>query len=626
MSETPTRTPFWLDATFAGSAVALVILLGVAMAREWARPPLTAQRIVPALGVVDRCEHCHSEDTHPGETLTHHPPERFGCTPCHGGQGWALTARDAHEARPDWERPLFTPAEREAACGRCHLSGPVPGAPRLEVGRRLLDTLGCRACHALPGAGETPPGLPLDGLSLKVEPAWVRWFLTAPANPDGPAPRHRMPRFDLEPDAVEDLVAYLLRPAAPLAAAPEGDAERGRTAVATRRCATCHRIEGRGGDFAPSLDLAGAKMRPEWLVAFLRAPHAIRPGIDMPEFGLDEREAADIAAYIAEQLVSDTGETPWSKAIAVDGDPARRAEAGRAVFARSGCRGCHVTADVPLDRPGAPLAQIAGRTAAERPPAADGEDPPDVPAFVARKVASPRVFDPPGGPAGVMPQFRTTPDEAVAIGIAVAALGGRSVPVEYRRDAAPRPFAPPPGVIADLFERKRCLSCHRIGGTGGDLSRIPLDGVGARLERAWLARFLEAPTTVRLDQPERMPVLGLSTDDAARLADYLSLTLDAAWSAEPVPTGDAARGEALYNRQGCATCHVHRGRGALGGPGLDDAPRRLRPVYLSSLLRAPERVPNGRHAAVRLSAGEAADVAAFLSTAAAPATVVPAAE
>jgi len=49
-------------------------------------------------------------------------------------------------------------------------------------------------------------------------------------------------------------------------------------------------------------------------------------------------------------------------------------------------------------------------------------------------------------------------------------------------------------------------------------------------------------------------------------------------------------------------------------------------VYLSSLLRAPERVPNGRHAAVRLSAGEAADVAAFLSTAAAPATVVPAAE
>jgi mono/diheme cytochrome c family protein len=296
------------------------------------------------------------------------------------------------------------------------------------------------------------------------------------------------------------------------------------------------------------------------------------------------------------------------------------------VFARSGCRGCHVTADVPLDRPGAPLAQIAGRTAAERPPAADGEDPPDVPAFVARKVASPRVFDPPGGPAGVMPQFRTTPDEAVAIGIAVAALGGRSVPVEYRRDAAPRPFAPPPGVIADLFERKRCLSCHRIGGTGGDLSRIPLDGVGARLERAWLARFLEAPTTVRLDQPERMPVLGLSTDDAARLADYLSLTLDAAWSAEPVPTGDAARGEALYNRQGCATCHVHRGRGALGGPGLDDAPRRLRPVYLSSLLRAPERVPNGRHAAVRLSAGEAADVAAFLSTAAAPATVVPAAE
>jgi mono/diheme cytochrome c family protein len=618
------RTPAWLDVAFAGFGLALVGLLGVAIARVFERPVLVEQRVIPALGVVDRCEQCHAADDHPGDALEHHAPERFGCTPCHGGQGWALTARDAHEARPDWERPLFTDAEREAACGRCHLSGSLPGAARLAAGRALIEDLGCRACHPLPEADATAPGPDLAGLRDAVSPAWIRAWLRDPAALDG---RHRMPRFDLGDDDVEALVAFLMSLPGPALGSPAtGDADRGRTAIATRRCATCHRLEGRGGDFAPSLDLAGAKLQPAWIQQFLRTPHVLRPGTEMPDFRLPESEIADIAAFIGEQLVPDTGVAPWDReAGPVD---ERRLGSGREAFVRLGCRGCHRIADIPPERPGMPLADVARRSLAALPAPAEGAAPRDLPAFVALKVRAPRAFDVPGDaafPQSAMPTFRIAPEDALAIGIAVAALGGRPVPAEYQRRAAPRPFEPPPGEFGRLFDRFRCLVCHRIGGTGGDVSRVPLDGVGARLRRDWMVDFLEQPTTVRLGQAERMPVLGLTRAEAERLADGLVVLLDEPPGLpETGPAGDPARGEAAYRRHGCAHCHVKDGAGTLGGPDLDGAAQRLRPEYLRGLLTDPGRVPEGRHGDRRVSPRDAADLAAWLSRGAAGALPAPA--
>ncbi len=33
--------------------------------------------------------------THPAEILRSHPIEKYGCTSCHGGQGWAIDVDDA---------------------------------------------------------------------------------------------------------------------------------------------------------------------------------------------------------------------------------------------------------------------------------------------------------------------------------------------------------------------------------------------------------------------------------------------------------------------------------------------------------------------------------------------------
>jgi hypothetical protein len=64
---------------------------------------------VPDLRRADRCVTCHqavywkgfetAEEpfrSHPAAPLKNHPLERFGCTACHGGQGYAVDAAEAH--------------------------------------------------------------------------------------------------------------------------------------------------------------------------------------------------------------------------------------------------------------------------------------------------------------------------------------------------------------------------------------------------------------------------------------------------------------------------------------------------------------------------------------------------
>ena len=75
---------------------------------------------LPDLGRVDRCGTCHLgiDDpafanapqpfkAHSGAWLTTHPSDRFGCTPCHDGEGQATDYRDAaHQPQPFVTRPM----------------------------------------------------------------------------------------------------------------------------------------------------------------------------------------------------------------------------------------------------------------------------------------------------------------------------------------------------------------------------------------------------------------------------------------------------------------------------------------------------------------------------------------
>ncbi len=145
--------------------------------------PTGMQQIwVPAMGRADRCVTCHQAThwpgfestenpfkTHPQEILRSHPPETYGCTPCHGGQGYAVDAEPAHGPVEFWEEPVlgkalgeaYTIAENKAAlqqmkCNVCHrYDRETKGADFINHAKKLVEEKGCRACHVINGRGGT---------------------------------------------------------------------------------------------------------------------------------------------------------------------------------------------------------------------------------------------------------------------------------------------------------------------------------------------------------------------------------------------------------------------------------------------------------------------------------------
>ena len=88
-----------------------------------------------------------------------------------------------------------------------------------------------------------------------------------------------------------------------------GDLRRGKTLIETYGCGSCHSIPGirdAAGLVGPPLLLFGRRSyiagevpnTPENLVAWLRNPKSIEAGTAMPNLGLSEQQARDIAAYL----------------------------------------------------------------------------------------------------------------------------------------------------------------------------------------------------------------------------------------------------------------------------------------------------------------------------------------
>ena len=89
-----------------------------------------------------------------------------------------------------------------------------------------------------------------------------------------------------------------------------GDPERGEVAIQQYACTACHRIPGIVGPSSytgPPLQAMGSRkyiagVLPnsyDNLVRWLREPQAVSPNTAMPDLGLTEADARDIAAYLA---------------------------------------------------------------------------------------------------------------------------------------------------------------------------------------------------------------------------------------------------------------------------------------------------------------------------------------
>ena len=87
------------------------------------------------------------------------------------------------------------------------------------------------------------------------------------------------------------------------------DARRGQALMAQYQCTACHAIPdvaGVSGGMGPSLAAFGRRSyiaghipnAPATLAAWLRSPQALVPGTAMPDMGVSERDARDMAAYL----------------------------------------------------------------------------------------------------------------------------------------------------------------------------------------------------------------------------------------------------------------------------------------------------------------------------------------
>ena len=92
-------------------------------------------------------------------------------------------------------------------------------------------------------------------------------------------------------------------------AVPGGDAQQGLRLVTQYQCGACHTIpgiQGAAGELAPALDhigrlsyiAGGIPNQPANMVQWLRVPHAVKPGTEMPPMGLTEQEARHMAAFL----------------------------------------------------------------------------------------------------------------------------------------------------------------------------------------------------------------------------------------------------------------------------------------------------------------------------------------
>ncbi len=88
-----------------------------------------------------------------------------------------------------------------------------------------------------------------------------------------------------------------------------GDPERGKVTVQRYGCIACHTIPGiagHGSNVGPPLDKMGLRAyvggvlpnTPEDMVHWLQNPPAIDPRTAMPNLGISEAEARDIAAFL----------------------------------------------------------------------------------------------------------------------------------------------------------------------------------------------------------------------------------------------------------------------------------------------------------------------------------------
>ena len=185
---------------------------------------------------------------------------------------------------------------------------------RIDAGRRLVKKYNCTGCHEIEGAGGdyrdviiaheglsemianqvAPPPLKAEG--ARVYPDWLFAFLKEPSDIRYGL-KVRMPTFGLSDAEATTLVEYFSAlddepfPYETLEVPTPTRAELrvGKQIFDELQCISCHPSQGEvipeGSDKAgrPDLSLAKERLKPDWLIDWMKDPQAFQPGTAMPQ-------------------------------------------------------------------------------------------------------------------------------------------------------------------------------------------------------------------------------------------------------------------------------------------------------------------------------------------------------
>src|SRR6266849_3502702 len=298
--------------------------------------------------IVDRCQSCHMgilepvkltaagmalKDKKPDEyarAFTSHPEpellkihdsEKYGCSPCHQGNGRATTSVEkAHGTYEHWLWPLFPRGNMEAGCQTCHAADMVLVSNdvgwTLSDGKDLYRQRGCVGCHRYEGYDKEPEDL----LSVAQQIKQIE--------------QEKKDNFKQADDLMKQ------------ADKAESNEEANRLndrAIALK--VTNSKLELRIGQLdrstksllqdmkkvGPNLKDIRLKLNKNWIPVWLKKPSDFRATTKMPNFRLNDEQIQAISAYIWQSALTDP--LPKHK-------PGNAAH-GKDLFETRGCLACH---------------------------------------------------------------------------------------------------------------------------------------------------------------------------------------------------------------------------------------------------------------------------------------------